>query len=196
MYFLFTMRFCTLQMMTWDCGGWNLLPPYATSPCVGGHIAQSPSFKRANLKLDMTASHPKMADAENASKSYIGGPPTCFDAGQVSHCTWPEVDTLVIKFSTFTFNPEPVPSCNDRDMLLCNEICQILTRIKLFPEMWISTGHTFYVLPRWTRGNYLPSGHFRHQNFHINCALILLQQFGSRQTKHCKYVLSCNLARS
>ena len=143
MYFLFMMRFCTLQMMTWDCGGWNLLPLHATSPCVGGHIAQSPSFKRANLKLDMTASHPKMADAENASKSYIGGPTTCFDTGQVSHCTWPEVDTLVIKFSTFTFNPEPVPSCNDRDMLLCNEICQILTRIKLFPEMWISTGDTF-----------------------------------------------------
>ena len=192
MYFLFTMRFCTLQMMTWDCWGWNLLPPYATSPCVGRHTAQSPSFKRANLKLDMTASHPKMADAENASKSYIGGPTTRFDTRQVSHCTWPEVDRLVIKFSTFTFNQEPVHSCNDRDMLLCNEIRQILTRIELFLEMWISTVPLFkrYVLPRCSPANYLPSGHFRHQNFHSNCSLILLQQFRSRWwTENCKFNL-------
>ena len=69
-----------------------------------------------------------------------------------------------------------------RDMLLCNEIRQILTRIELFLEMWISTVPLFkrYVLPRCSPANYLPSGHFRHQNFHSNCSLILLQQFRSR----------------
>ena len=107
MYFLFAMRFCTLQMMTWDFGGWNLLLLHCYIPCVGRHsvplhatLLQPLCWWAECTVTILQKSQPDAWRRKCHQKLYIGPPATCFDTGQVSHCTWPDVDILGIKFSS------------------------------------------------------------------------------------------------
>ena len=127
------------------------------SPCVGEQNAQSPSFKRANLKLYMTASHPDAWRRKCHQKLYWTSSYLLWHRTGLSlHLTRIRHTGYQVLISTFTFTQDPVPSCsNDRDMLLCNEICQFLTRIKLSQRCRLAqcTLLKLHFLPRCSPGN-------------------------------------------